>query len=292
MHFFVKYFLMFLFFSSAGWLIESLYCSIGPVVSGKTKTFKFINRGFLTGPMTPIYGVSCMVMLATLLPFRDNVFLIFILGLIVCDVVEYITSYVMEKLFNARWWDYTGYFLNIKGRICFRNSLIWGALSALFIKGIYPGVNILFDRLLNAITWEGVIGLTFLLLGVFLVDLGRTVVASLNISKLIHRVQQFRDMVMNPGDTIMEAGEKLHNISQKVQENYVNDMRTSISQLTGWQRHRIKRLLTLYPQFSAYAKETREEIGKTNDLSTLITEFRYLRMDAEALLSNDKKEMY
>lgn len=50
MHFFVKYFLMFLFFSSAGWLIESLYCSIGPIVSGKVKKFKFINRGFLTGP--------------------------------------------------------------------------------------------------------------------------------------------------------------------------------------------------------------------------------------------------
>lgn len=53
MHFFVKYFLMFLFFSSAGWLIESLYCSIGPMVSGKVKKFKFINRGFLTGPLTP-----------------------------------------------------------------------------------------------------------------------------------------------------------------------------------------------------------------------------------------------
>lgn len=74
MHFFVKYFLMFLFFSSAGWLIESLYCSIGPIVSGKVKKFKFINRGFLTGPLTPIYGVSCMVMAATLLPFKNNIF--------------------------------------------------------------------------------------------------------------------------------------------------------------------------------------------------------------------------
>lgn len=85
MHFFVKYFLMFLFFSSAGWLIESLYCSIGPIVSGKVKKFKFINRGFLTGPLTPIYGVSCMVMAATLLPFKNNIFAIFFLGLVVCD---------------------------------------------------------------------------------------------------------------------------------------------------------------------------------------------------------------
>lgn len=292
MHFFVKYFLMFLFFSSAGWLIESLYCSIGPMVSGKKDKFEFINRGFLTGPLTPIYGVSCMVMLATLLPFRENPFAIFFLGLFVCDLVEYFTSFIMERLFNARWWDYTGYFLNIKGRICFRNSIMWGGLSLLFIKGIYPGVNRLFDWLLAQITWEGVIGLTFLLLGVFLVDLGRAFVTSLNISKLIHRAQKFREAVQNPEDVLMEAGEKLRGIREDLQRNYVDDMRSSVSQLTGWRRYRIKRLLSLYPQLSSYMGETREELIKTHDISTLIAEFQYLRMDVEALFSNDKNEMY
>lgn len=292
MHFFVKYFLMFLFFSSAGWLIESLYCSIGPMVSGKKDKFEFINRGFLTGPLTPIYGVSCMVMLATLLPFRENPFAIFFLGLFVCDLVEYFTSFIMERLFNARWWDYTGYFLNMKGRICFRNSIMWGGLSLLFIKGIYPGVNRLFDWLLAQITWEGVIGLTFLLLGVFLVDLGRAFVTSLNISKLIHRAQKFREAVQNPEDVLMEAGEKLRGIREDLQRNYVDDMRSSVSQLTGWRRYRIKRLLSLYPQLSSYMGETREELSKTHDISTLIAEFQYLRMDVEALFSNDKNEMY
>ena len=289
MHFFVKYFLMFLFFSSAGWLIESLYCSIGPMVSGKVKKFKFINRGFLTGPMTPIYGVSCMVMAATLLPFRNNIVAIFVLGLVVCDVVEYVTSFSMERLFNARWWDYTGYFLNIKGRICFRNSIIWGALSVVFIKGIYPGINWVFDKLLDAITWEGIIALTFLLLGVFLVDLGRTIVASLSIHDLVLKARGFRDAVYSAGDKLRTSGDEL---LTELQENYIDDMRSSVSQMTGWQRYRVKRMVETYPQLLDYFARTREEIMEVADISSLLGELRFLRMDLEAFFTQEKNEMY
>ena len=282
MHFFVKYFLMFLFFSSVGWLIESLYCSIGPVITKKTDHFKFVNRGFLSGPLTPIYGVSCMAMIGTLLPFRNNFIALFFMGVLVCDVVEYLTSFIMEKLFNARWWDYTGYFLNIKGRICFRNSVIWGALSIVFLKFIYPGVNRLFDWLLGELTWEGVIGLTFLLLGIFLADLWRSIVTSLNISKLIHRAQRFREEVVSHKDEVLED----------LQRDYVEDMRSSIKHMTGWQRHRVKRLVETYPQITAYFRETREEVTKNRDLSTFIKEFQFLRMDVKALLSQEKNEMY
>lgn len=289
MHFFVKYFLMFLFFSSAGWLIESLYCSIGPMVSGKVKKFKFINRGFLTGPMTPIYGVSCMVMAATLLPFKHNILAIFVLGLVVCDVVEYVTSFVMEKLFNARWWDYTGYFLNIKGRICFRNSIIWGALSVVFIKGIYPGVNWIFDQLLDAITWEGIIALTFLLLGVFLVDLDRTVVASLSIHDLILKAKGFRNAVYSAGDRLKTSGDGM---LTDLQENYVEDLRNSIAHMAGWQRYRVKRMVEMYPQIRGIFSRTREEIMEVADISSLLGKLQFLRMDLETFFSQEKNEMY
>lgn len=289
MHFFVKYFLMFLFFSSVGWLIESLYCSIGPMVSGKVQRFRFINRGFLTGPMTPIYGVCCMVMAATLLPFKNNIPVIFLLGLIVCDVVEYVTSFVMEKLFNARWWDYTGYFLNIKGRICFRNSIIWGALSVVFIKGIFPGVNWIFDKLLDAITWEGIIALTFLLLGVFLVDLGRTVVASLSIHDLMRKAQSFRDAILETGGRLKAQSDELR---AELQQNYVEDLRQSVSHMTGWQRHRIKRMIKTYPQLFNYFARTREEIMEATDISSLLRELRFLRMDLETFFTHDKNEMF
>ncbi len=289
MHFFVKYFLMFLFFSSVGWLMESLYCSIGPVITGKVEKFKFINRGFLTGPMTPIYGVSCMAMAATLLPFKDNLILVFFLGLLVCDIVEFITSVLMEKLFNARWWDYTGYFLNIQGRICFRNSLIWGALSVVFIKFIYPGVNFMFDQLLDAISWEGVIALTFMLLGVFIVDLGRTVVASLSIHSLMNKAKNFRNNIFKTGDKLKTSSEELR---AELQKNYVDDLRTSFSHMTGWQRYRIRRLVKNYPQFQYFIATTRDEISSIHDISLMLAELRYLQMDVEAFFSDEKNEMY
>ena len=96
------YVVEFFFYSAAGWLIESLYCSIGEG--------RIINRGFLTGPMCPIYGTAALVMTVCLYnPFYDRPVLVFLLGMLLCNVVEYMTSFLMEKLFHARWWDYMVY---------------------------------------------------------------------------------------------------------------------------------------------------------------------------------------
>ena len=112
----VKYILLFFFYSAGGWLLESIYCSIGEK--------KIINRGFLTGPLCPIYGTAAIVMVVLIYnPFRDNALVVFLLGIVLCYIVEYITSYIMEKLFAARWWDYTYELLNINGRICLKHSL-------------------------------------------------------------------------------------------------------------------------------------------------------------------------
>ena len=97
---FFRYVLLFFFYSTAGWCVESLYCSIGEK--------RLINRGFLTGPMCPIYGVGALVMTVFLYnPYKDKPLMVFLLGMIMCDIVEYFTSWIMETLFQARWWDYT-----------------------------------------------------------------------------------------------------------------------------------------------------------------------------------------
>lgn len=282
MHFFVKYFLMFLFFCFVGWVIESLYCSIGPVITKKKDHFEFINRGFLSGPVVPIYGVCSMLMVATLLPFKDSFIALFFMGILVCDVVEYVTSFLMEKLFHARWWDYTGYFLNLNGRICFRNSIIWGALAIIFIKGIYPGVNFLFDLVLEKLSWEGVIGLTFLGLGFFLMDLWRTVVASLDIRILHKKADKLRDALIANGEELRED----------IQKNYVEDLRDSFNHMTNWQRHRIHRMITQYPQFMEHIQKTREELSGERDITALLTELQFFKMNIDTFFANEKREMY
>jgi len=153
------YVVEFFFYSAAGWLIESLYCSIGEQ--------RLINRGFLTGPMCPIYGTASLVMtLALYNPFRERPLLVFLLGTLLCNIVEYLTSFLMEKLFHARWWDYTYEFLNLRGRICLKHAMYWGILSIAFVYVIHPGV----DRILRSIPERYLLYIGFGVLAVFLVD--------------------------------------------------------------------------------------------------------------------------
>ncbi len=125
------YFLIFILYSMVGWLLE--------VISTYPDTKCFVNRGFLIGPYCPIYGKCALLMIFLLHPFK-NIYIIFIMSIIVCSISEYITSYVMEKLFKARWWDYSKYKLNLNGRICLQNSLLFGLLGVVLIKYINPHV--------------------------------------------------------------------------------------------------------------------------------------------------------
>ena len=169
----IKYSLLFFFYSAAGWLLESIYCSIGEK--------KIINRGFLTGPVCPIYGVAAVVMTVLIYnPFKDKPLIVFLLGIIFCDIVEYITSYLMEKLFAARWWDYTYELLNINGRICLKHSLYWGVISVVFVRVIHPSVDKLYDK----INGDYLVWIFTVILVIFILDLINAVIKALDIRKL------------------------------------------------------------------------------------------------------------
>ena len=130
---FPELFLSFLAYSFLGWVCESIYCSIGQK--------KLVNRGFLTGPLCPVYGFGAMAVLLFLRPFKDNVVELFFAGMLLTSVIEYITAYLLEKLFAAKWWDYSTYRFNIHGRVCLRNSLMFGALSVFAARCVDPRVQ-------------------------------------------------------------------------------------------------------------------------------------------------------
>lgn len=181
---FIKYTLLFFFYSAAGWLLESIYCSIGEK--------KLVNRGFLTGPMCPIYGTAAIVLTVLIYnPFKDNALIVFLLGIIFCDIVEYITSYLMEKLFAARWWDYTYEFMNINGRICLKHSLYWGVISIVFVKVIHPAV----DKLYNKINEDYLIYIYTVIMIVFIIDLINAVAKASDIRKLNIKLSKFLNTV-------------------------------------------------------------------------------------------------
>ena len=99
---------------------------------------KIIDRGFLIGPYCPIYGCGTLGMILYLEQYKDNIITVFFLAVIICSILEYLTSYLMEKIFNARWWDYSDEKFNLNGRICGKNALLFGLGGVIIIYIAHP----------------------------------------------------------------------------------------------------------------------------------------------------------
>lgn len=127
---FCDLFLKFSIYSFLGWVCETVYCSF--------LFKKFVNRGFLNGPFCPVYGFGAIILLYILKPLPKNALLIFLAGMIITTTLEYITAVILEKLFHAKWWDYSKNKFNYKGRICLLNSTLFGLLSVALIFFIEP----------------------------------------------------------------------------------------------------------------------------------------------------------
>lgn len=200
----VKYILLFFFYSAAGWCLESLYCSIGEK--------KLINRGFLTGPLCPIYGTAAIVLTVLIYnPFKDKPLIVFLLGIVLCDIVEYITSLLMEKLFAARWWDYTYEFMNLGGRICLKHSLYWGIISVVFVNVIHPAVDKTYDK----INGEYTVYILIAVLIIFALDLVNAVRKAMDIRKLQLKLSGFISMISGELDSIKGTIEEKYAVVQE-----------------------------------------------------------------------------
>lgn len=166
MNIFFIYFILFLIYSFLGWTIE--------VIVTFNKEKKFVNRGFLLGPYCPIYGFSSIIMILYLGRYRDSFITIFLLAVVVCSIIEYLVSYLMEKLFNARWWDYSNRKFNINGRVCLENSIWFGLLGTLLIYVVNPFLYNLISKMSDNVLL--IVG-SFLLI-IFVIDL----IISLNVT--------------------------------------------------------------------------------------------------------------
>lgn len=129
------YVLLFTIYSIKGWLME--------VVLGLIQHHKFVNRGFLIGPYCPIYGFGGVAITLLLGNFMqtmekvsllDSIWISTIVIMCICGTLEYVTSYLMEKLFHARWWDYHRFKLNINGRICLETLLPFTIIGQIILR--------------------------------------------------------------------------------------------------------------------------------------------------------------
>lgn len=185
---------IFFVYAFLGWCTEVSYAAL---VTGK-----FVNRGFLNGPVCPVYGFGVVIVLTCLTPLANNLPLLFLGSVVLTSALEWLTGFVLEKLFQQRWWDYSDQPFNLSGYVCLRFSIAWGFACLFVVKLLHPTV-LLFIRLIPK-----TLGLALLaLLGaVMAVDLAATVST---IVKLNRRLAQIDELAAKIKEAANEFGENL-----------------------------------------------------------------------------------
>ena len=156
------YFIYFLIFSIIGWLLETCFSfySLG----------HFTKRGFLFGPLCPIYGWGALILIMFFSTFKKHNLKLFISSALIFTVFEYLVSFGMEALFSLKWWDYTGEFMNLNGRVSIFYTFAWGIIAILFINFIYPFFKKKINIILSKIPYKFQIITVNILLVIFITD--------------------------------------------------------------------------------------------------------------------------
>ena len=186
-----KAFIVFLIFSSIGWICEVCYVGI-------FFEHKFVNRGFLFGPLCPVYGIGGILILLTPEKLQNPVWRLFITGTVLCSLVEYAASFVLEQMFHLKLWDYSDRILklrghtiklNINGRVCLKNSLLFGVMTVSVIKFIQPLIGRLFSYFDDVYLQSaaGILGFAFA------ADIMFSVHRALDVSVYVARLKDFSE---------------------------------------------------------------------------------------------------
>ena len=185
--------LYFFVYGLLGWCTEVAFAA--------WKEHRFVNRGFLNGPICPVYGIGVTLVVHFLSPYRSNLIILYITSTILVTALEWLTGFILERVFHNKWWDYSNMPLNLNGYVCLLFSLIWGVACVLIVDFIHPVIHKL---LLYIPVIVGVIILIILGIGMF-ADLYVTASGILKMNKRLAAMQEIAD--------------ELHEISDKIGEN-------------------------------------------------------------------------
>ena len=270
-------FLIFILFSFIGWICEVIYV-------GVTSAHKFVNRGFLHGPICPVYGFGGVVILMLPPSLYATWIPLFLASMILCTTVEYFVSWLMEKLFHTRWWDYSHYKIQLNGRICLLNSILFGFLGVVVIHFVYP----LMTDLLNSLgqTWISISGM--IILAVLSVDIFFTVRKLVDFANVMKKLKDFgetlnshygqeewfkKDSFMDMINSVIERAEnRKEEFSQKILEK--------IEKLQNLHLPSVESFLKKFP--SIKSAKYREELN-------MIKEKVHQKIELSKKVKNDEK---
>ena len=231
------YFLLFIIYSFLGWCIEVTLCSVIEK--------KLVDRGFLIGPICPIYGCGAIIITLALTSYKDDWIVVFCLAVILCGILEYFTSWAMEKLFHARWWDYSNNRFNINGRICLETMIPFGLLGLAIIYILNP----FFYNLLSNISTNIINIISIILFIVFITDM----ILSFNV--------------------ISKVTKAVKNVSKESRKDNTNEITEKVKEVLR-KTWRGNRLIEAFPKFETIKEKVKKvaadtvEKGKTVMKST------------------------
>ncbi len=217
------WFLLFMMYSILGLLIEI------PVIFIDEKKL-ILNRGFLIGPYLPIFGAGSIAMVLLLYEVT-NYFNIFILSVLICGTIEYIVSYVMEKMFSIRWWDYTHNKYHLNGRIELTRLILFGFGGIINVKILYPT----FTTILNKLSSEWIINIGFVIFVIFIIDY---IISFFVAFKLKGKIESF--------------------ISADQTENFKKE----VTKFLNKNNYLLKRIFINYPEIKDFIKNIPKKIKK------------------------------
>lgn len=198
-------------------------------------TGKFVNRGFLNGPVCPIYGFGATVVIVILTPIENRLFLLFIGSVILTSLLELITGFLLKKLFHTTWWDYSDQPFNIGGYICLKFSLAWGLACILLMKVIHPLLSSLVELIPNIV---GII-LLIVFYATLLADVIVTVTAILKLNKDLGEITKIAQGLHKGSESLAKnIGNKAIEVAHKVEEMDFADQKEKVT--LKWEEGREK----------------------------------------------------
>ncbi|HCW23412.1 MAG TPA: hypothetical protein DGX96_07130 [Lachnospiraceae bacterium] len=213
----------FLLYSFLGWVIEVIYHAVA--------VGKIVNRGFLNGPVCPVYGFGMLAVLAAGNAISEaaggsgrdvtqmNSFLLFVFGMLLATAVELVAGWLLDVLFHARWWDYSDKPFNLHGYICPEFSILWGIGIVLIVKVVHPALSKgTTQSIPESIGWP-VMGILYL---IYLIDLIVTVLTVSGMNKELKQLDDIRSRMRAPSDTLTKViATNSMNAAQRIEEGQV-----------------------------------------------------------------------
>ena len=198
----------FLIYSCLGWCVEVVYAA--------ATTGQLVNRGFLNGPVCPIYGFGMILVLFFLTPLEDDLLLLYLGGVILPSALELVGGWALYKLYRTRWWDYTDKPFNIGGYVCLEFSLMWGVGAMVMVKVIHPTIAALVNIIPPLVGFV----LMCLLYAVYAADVVATAIAASDLARELDALEKVADSMHAVSDAMTEIlGTTALDMDQKMDES-------------------------------------------------------------------------